>query len=121
MTSTEVFSARQYRDFFRKTLLDDVLPFWLRHGMDRELGGIITSLDRDGKPLDTDKSIWFQGRTAWTYATAAYDYGPQQTWLDLARSSLEFIEQHAIAPDGKLYFSVTRDGRPLRMRRYVYS
>ena len=121
MTIIEGFSARQHCDLFRSTLLDDVLPFWLRNGFDREFGGIITSLDRDGRQLDTDKSIWFQGRTAWTYATAAYSYGPQQAWLDLARSALEFIERHAISPNGKLYFTVTRDGRPLRMRRYVYS
>ena len=28
---------------------------------------------------------------------------------------------HCAAPDGKLYFTVTREGQPLRMRRYVYS
>jgi len=115
------YSAAHYRDLFRKTLLDDVLPFWLKHGVDSERGGIITSLDRDGKHLDTDKSIWFQGRTAWTYATAARTYGPQTGWLELADSALDFIEKYAQSPTGKLYFTVTRDGRPLRMRRYVYS
>ena len=30
-------------------------------------------------------------------------------------------ERHARGEGGKLYFTVTRDGRPLRMRRYVYS
>ncbi len=50
---------------YRDTLLHDVLPFWLKHGMDREFDDIITSLDRDGAILDTDKSIWFQGRAAW--------------------------------------------------------
>lgn len=115
------YSTEHYRDLFRKTLLDDVLPFWLKHGVDSEWGGIITSLDRDGKHLDTDKSIWFQGRTAWTYATAARTYGPQKGWLELADSALDFIEKYAVGPNGKLYFTVTRDGRPLRMRRYVYS
>jgi hypothetical protein len=121
MTSIDSFSARQFRDLFRSTLLNNVLPFWLQHGFDREHGGIITSLDRDGTILDTDKSIWFQGRTAWMYATAARTYGSREGWLDLARSCLDFIERHAIGPDGKLYFTVTRDGKPLRMRRYVYS
>lgn len=121
MTSIESFSPRQLRDFFRKTLLENILPFWLEHGFDREFGGIITSLDRDGSRLDTDKSVWFQGRTAWTYATAARTYGAKQEWLNIAESALNFIEKHAVGPAGKLYFSVTRDGRPLRMRRYVYS
>lgn len=121
MTSIDSFSARQFRDLFRSTLLNNVLPFWLQHGFDREHGGIITSLDQDGKILDTDKSIWFQGRTAWMYATAAKTYGPHEGWLNFAHSCLDFIERHATGPDGKLYFTVTRDGKPLRMRRYVYS
>src|SRR5689334_13750059 len=52
----------------RRTLLDDVIPFWLRHGMDREHGGILTCLDRSGEVIDTDKSVWFQGRAGWMFA-----------------------------------------------------
>ena len=54
---------------YRGTLLGDVIPFWLRHGLDREHGGDLTALDRDGTVIDTDKSVWFQGRGAWTFAT----------------------------------------------------
>jgi N-acylglucosamine 2-epimerase len=54
---------------YRDALLDDVIPFWLRHGLDREFGGFLTSLDRDGKVIDSDKSIWFQGRGAWMFAS----------------------------------------------------
>jgi N-acylglucosamine 2-epimerase len=42
-------------------------------------------------------------------------------WLALARSCLDFIRTHGRGPGGKLYFTVTREGKPLRMRRYVYS
>ena len=42
-------------------------------------------------------------------------------WLDAARSCVEFLRQHCYAPDGKMYFTVTREGAPLRMRRYVFS
>jgi mannose/cellobiose epimerase-like protein (N-acyl-D-glucosamine 2-epimerase family) len=27
-------------DFLHSTLLDDAMPFWLRHGLDREPGGV---------------------------------------------------------------------------------
>ena len=47
---------------YRDGLLEDVVPFWLRHGLDREHGGVLTSLDRDGSVYDSDKSVWFQGR-----------------------------------------------------------
>ncbi len=106
---------------YRRTLLDDVMPFWLRNGLDREHGGILTALDRDGTVIDTDKSIWFQGRAAWMFATLHRTVEARPEWLDAARSCVEFLRRHGAGPGGKLYFTVTRDGRPLRMRRYVYS
>ena len=33
---------------YRSGLLEDVLPFWLEHAVDREHGGFMTALDRDG-------------------------------------------------------------------------
>ncbi len=107
--------------FYRDTLLGDVIPFWLRHGLDREHGGFLTALDRDGTVIDTDKSIWFQGRGAWTFATLFNTVEKKSEWLDAARSGVEFLRRHGRGNCGKLYFTVTRLGQPLRMRRYVYS
>lgn len=113
--------AKQFADLYHSTLLEDVVPFWLEHGLDREHGGIITCLDRDGAVLDTDKSVWFQGRAGWTFATLYNTVEPRAEWLEAARSCVEFSRRHCFAPDGKMYFSVTRKGQPLRMRRYVFS
>lgn len=109
------------RTLYRDMLLHDVMPFWLKHGMDRDFDGIITSLDRDGSILDTDKSIWFQGRAAWTFATLYNTVEKRSDWADAAGSCLAFLQKHGYATNGKLFFSVTREGRPLRMRRYVFS
>lgn len=109
------------RALYRDTLLDDVMPFWLKHGIDREHDGIITSLDRDGSILDTDKSIWFQGRAGWTFATLYNTVEKRAEWLEAARRCVAFLDRHGYAADGKLYFTVTREGKPLRMRRYVFS
>ena len=40
--------VKQRAEVYRQTLLENVIPFWLRHGLDREHGGILTCLDRDG-------------------------------------------------------------------------
>jgi len=116
-----VISQSELAALYRSTLLDDVMPFWLRHGMDSEYGGILTALDRDGTVLDTDKSIWFQGRAAWMFGTLHRTLEPRPEWLEASRSCVEFIRRHGSDPTGKLYFAVTREGKPLRMRRYVYS
>ena len=106
---------------YRHTLIDDVMPFWLRHGLDREHGGILTALDRDGSLLDTDKSVWFQGRAGWMFATLYNTIEQRPEWLDAARSCVEFSRKHCHSLEGKMWFTVTREGAPLRMRRYVFS
>lgn len=108
-------------ELYRRTLLEDVVPFWLRHGLDREHGGMLTALDRDGSLLDSDKSVWFQGRAGWMFATLFNTMGRREEWLQAARSCVRFLRAHCISPSGKMYFTITRDGRPLRMRRYVFS
>lgn len=116
-------SARlaELRNCYWKGLLESCVPFWLRHGLDREAGGLLTGLDRTGRVIDTDKAVWLQGRATWTFATLYNTVEPRAEWRDASKHCLDFIRQHARGPGGKLYFTVTREGRPLRMRRYVYS
>ncbi|MBN1511138.1 MAG: AGE family epimerase/isomerase [Phycisphaerae bacterium] len=109
------------RDQYRTALLDDVVPFWMKHGVDRECGGFFTCLERNGSVFSTDKPVWFAGRATWLYATLYHRLEHRPEWLDLARHGFAFSEKHCFAPDGKMYFSVTREGKPLQMRRHVYS
>ena len=111
----------RYGAIYRETLLDDVIPFWLRHGLDREHGGMLTALDRDGSLLDSDKSVWFQGRAGWMFGSLYNTVEKRLEWLEASRSCVEFLRTHCFSPEGKMWFTVTRDGRPLRMRRYVFS
>jgi N-acylglucosamine 2-epimerase len=82
------------RDTYRDGLLEDVLPFWITHGIDTKNGGYVTALDRDGSLLDRDKSVWVQGRFAWLLAELNHVAGPNPEWLKLAESGLDFIDQH---------------------------
>ena len=111
----------ELRVVYRDGLLLDTLPFWLKHGLDRECGGLITGLGRDGAVIDTDKAVWLQGRAVWTFATLYNTVERRTDWLDASRHCLEFLRRHCAGPDGKLYFTVTREGRPLRMRRHIFS
>ena len=111
----------EYQEVYRQGLLSDTLPFWLAHSVDDEYGGFITALDRDGSILDTDKGVWQQGRFTWLLGELYNNVQPRDKWLQLARHGIDFIDQHCIDPDdGRLWFQVARDGRPIRKRRYAF-
>lgn len=106
---------RKYQD----ELFLSVVPFWSENAMDPSNGGIYTCLDRGGKLYSTDKSGWFQGRSAWAFSHLCNLYGSNDEWLRNAGSCLSFAKAHGIDPgDGRMYFTMTEDGRPLRKRRY---
>lgn len=99
------------------------VDFWLKNGMDHEHGGVYTCLDRTGRIYSTDKSVWMQGRCGWIFAYLCHVYGTRPEWLEASKSCLDFLEQYCINPNanGRMYFTVTADGKPLRQRRYYFS
>ena len=61
---------KDWRDRYVADLTGDILPFWLEHGLDKENGGVYTCVDREGRLMDSTKSVWFQGRCAYVYSFA---------------------------------------------------
>ncbi len=111
----------EWRDAYKSDLINNIMPFWMRYGVDRVNGGIYTCLDRDGSLIDSTKSVWFQGRFAFVASFAYNNIDKNPEWLAAAKSTIEFIENHCFDSDGRMYFEVTADGLPLRKRRYVFS
>ena len=107
---------------YRDGLLNDTLPFWFGHSIDNEHGGFTFSLDRDGTLLDTDKGVWQHGRFTWLLGKLYNSVERRDEWLQLARHGLDFIENHCFDPtDSRMWFHVTREGEPIRKRRYAFS
>ena len=112
---------KSWAESYKKDLTENIMPFWMKYGLDRENGGVYTCVNRDGSLMDTTKSVWFQGRFAFICSFAYNNVEKNQEWLDAAKSTLEFIEKHCFDEQGHMYFSVTAEGKPLRKRRYVFS
>lgn len=114
--------AREYCSFYRSELLENVIPFWLNSDLnDTEFGGCITSVDRTGKSYNNDKSVWFQGRCLWTFSAMCRNYGINKEWKSIADSAKKFLNEKCFDADGRMYFTLTREGKPLRKRRYMFS
>lgn len=115
-------ALQEVRSWAQKEL-DTCVDFWLKHGIDPVNGGIYTCLDRKGEIYSTDKSVWMQGRTAWMFSDLCRRYGKKDEWMAAAKSCLDFMEEHCInrQAGGRMYFTVTAQGKPLRQRRYCFS
>ncbi len=106
---------------FRSALVNDTMPFWLEHATDRQHGGYTTFLGRTGEILSPDKPMWVQGRIGWTTARLYNALEQRPEWLAASRHAVDFIRAHGFDSDGRVFYAVTRDGRPLRKRRYLFA
>jgi N-acylglucosamine 2-epimerase len=111
----------QYRDLYRDDLLNDIIPFWIKNSVDHEHGGFMFCVDRDGTVIDTDKGVWQTGRFTWMLGTLYNEVEPKEQWLQLAKHGVDFLDKHCFDTDGRMFFIVDREGKPVRKRRYVYS
>lgn len=109
------------KDFYQNQLLNDTVPFWFPRSIDTQHGGYLLMRDQDGSLIDDDKAVWIQGRAAWLLSTLYNTVEPKQEWLDGAKSGIDFLNNHCFDTDGQMFFHVTRDGQPIRKRRYYFS
>lgn len=112
---------QSWAERYRRDLTENIMPFWMKHGLDRKHGGVYTCLNRDGSLMDTTKSVWFQGRFGFIAASAYNNIERNEEWLAASKSCIDFILNHCTDENGRMYFEVKEDGTPLRMRRYLFS
>jgi N-acylglucosamine 2-epimerase len=111
----------QLEKFYSSQLLNDTIPFWFPRSFDQEHGGFLLMRDADGSLIDDDKAVWIQGRATWLLSTLYNTIEKKQEWLYGAKLGYDFLNQHCFDTDGRMFFHTTRDGGPLRKRRYFFS
>lgn len=111
---------QQYINTYRDGLFESI-DFWLKHSPDTEHGGFYNYINADGSLCGTDKAVWLQGRVVWMLSRLYNTVEKRPQWLHWARHGLEFLRKHAFDRDGRMFFHLTADGRPLRKRRYIFS
>jgi N-acylglucosamine 2-epimerase len=118
------YSQKELQDFYNfysTQLLNDTIPFWFPRSFDKKHGGFLLMRDADGSLIDDDKAVWIQGRATWMLSTLYNTIEKKQEWLDGAKLGYDFLNKHCFDSDGQMFFHVTRDGRPIRKRRYFFS
>src|SRR5579875_1831764 len=107
--------------FYQNQLLNETVPFWFPRSYDKEYGGYLLMRDADGSLIDDDKAVWIQGRATWLLATLYNTVEKKPEWLAGAKLGYDFLNQYCFDADGQMFFHVTRDGKPIRKRRYFFS
>src|SRR5699024_10682813 len=114
-------AVSHYKNLFEQELFERVIPFWEKHSPDRTHGGYYKCLDRDGAHYDTRKHIWLQGRQAWMFSKFYNQIEPNLRWLNMAKLGVDFLREHAITDDGRVYFALNEQGAPLWRQRKIFS
>ena len=105
---------------YKKQLVENILPFWLNNAIDLENGGIFTCLDKKGNIYGREKSVWFQGRALWSFSKAYNSVEKDPRYLDAAKRIYGFLHK-CTDTDGRMFFTVTSDGKGIQKRRYYFS
>jgi N-acylglucosamine 2-epimerase len=111
---------RQLAQYLQEELYDRVVPFWLRHGVDRQCGGLLTCLDEEGQVLSTDKYLWSQTRALWVFATLAARR-PCREYRELADALYDFCVRFGRNPRGQWVFCVSRHGEMRQDADSIYT
>lgn len=106
---------------YREELTGRVLPFWLRHALDRVNGGYFNCLDADGAVYDTRKHVWMQGRGAWMFARLYNTFDPRPEYKEAAELIFGFVKDHARHGEPRCWHTLTADGRPVFFQRKPYT
>src|SRR3974390_1259329 len=104
----------QLRRRYQDELFGSLLPFWDRHGIDHQYGGVMHSLDYDGTVVSANKLSWFQGRAIWVYSFLYNHFEKNPAYLEIARKAKDFLLTNAPQPDGWWAEEFTREGKVIR-------
>jgi len=102
-------------DLYRKTLLDDVVPFWMEHAIDPN-GGINSCIEDDGTVVSRDRWGWSQWRAVWVFSKLYNRIEPRTEWLDTAQGICNFAAAHGPLDNG--HWPLLTDGDGALQRGY---
>ena len=114
--------CKKYLEEVQHHLHNELLPFWMSHGVDDEYGGYLTYYDRNGNPSgESMKSLVCQARMIFSYSSihrAGLDDGKA---LERAKQGVDFLLNHFWDDQyGGWFWTCTREGAPENPGKLTY-
>ena len=110
----------EHRDELNDRLFHEYLPFWENGGYDKQFGGFICNLDKNGIPVDDSKFIWYQGRAIWVYSFLYNNFGRNARHLEIARRTRDFMVKYMYTGNGQWAEKVHRKGDVIKARHFQF-
>ncbi len=106
-------------NFYYGHLMHDVIPFWKKHAIDWEKGGIFTVISDQGEIQSTNKYIWSNTRALYTFSALYNHIERNEEWLKIADNLFEFCARYGRQEDGIWAFLTDRDGNILEGEKAI--
>jgi N-acylglucosamine 2-epimerase len=104
----------ELKNFLENHLLQDVVPFWMKYGLDKENGGLFSCINDEGVIQSRDKFIWSQARGLWTFSALYNRIKTRKEWLDVADGLFQFLKDHGRNSQGYWIFRTDEKGKMLQ-------
>lgn len=115
-------SLSHLKQVYENELFNNVIPFWEKNSVDYVNGGFWNCLDQDGSKYDSKKYMWLNGRQTWMFSKLYNQVEQHSRWLEIATQGARFLRNYARRKeDGRVYFSMTEDGKPIQLQRKIFS
>lgn len=110
-----------YATRIESDLRDNILPFWMRHVVDRERGAFFGALTNNlVVDREAERGALLSCRILWTYSSAYLRFR-DTAYLDMAdRAYADLVTSFLDREHGGFFWSIAADGKVLRDRKQVY-
>ena len=109
----------ELRDFLRNHLVNDVVPFWFRHAIDWEHGGLFTAIKDDGAIVNRNKYMWSNARALYTFAALVNRIEDRAEWRQAAENQYRFCRDFGRDENGCWVYLVDETGKLIEGRKSI--
>lgn len=113
--------CRALAAYYRRHLLEDIMPFWDGRILDNQYGGYFNCFDRSGILYDDIKPGWFAGRSMYMYSALYNKIEKRQRWLDIASAGRSFLEEKAMDKSFRFHYMMQRDGSQIMENETIFT
>jgi cellobiose epimerase len=113
---------KRYCDFFSKELHEDILPYWMKYGVEINGHGFYGAVDLNGNPvLTANKTSVLNARILWTFSAAAMLEGNKEYGAIADKAYQVVTEDFEDKEFGGYYMELSSDNRVANDIKHTYA